>query len=214
MAPRQPLTRERILDAALALASTEGLDGLSMRKLAKTLGVEAMALYNHVANKTDILDGIVDRVFTGIVRADPGLPWPERVRATALGMYRALRRHPVVPMALVTDQANPTSLRALHPLDDLFGAFYEAGLDDDGVRQAFGAVQSLIYGSILLSTTGFIGDTGQAAPREQLDPYVHRLDPDKLPHFSRILPTLAAEDTESDFIRRLDVVIAGLPALK
>ncbi|MGW4793938.1 TetR/AcrR family transcriptional regulator [Nonomuraea sp. NPDC004297] len=214
MTPRQPLTRGRILDAALTLAGTEGLDGLSMRKLAKTLGVEAMALYNHVANKTDILDGIVDRVLTDIDRADPELPWPDRVRATALSMYRALRRYPVVPMALVTDQANPTSLRALQPMDDLFGAFYEAGLDDDGVRQAFGAVQSLVYGSILLSTTGFIRDAGQITPREQLDPYLHRLDPDKLPHFSRMLPTLSAGDTESDFVRRLDALIAGLPALK
>jgi TetR/AcrR family transcriptional regulator, tetracycline repressor protein len=84
MARREPLNREKILDAALALASKEGLDGLSMRKLAKTLGVEAMALYNHVANKTDILNGIADRVYAGIERADPQLPWTERVRATAL----------------------------------------------------------------------------------------------------------------------------------
>ncbi|MCA2228713.1 TetR/AcrR family transcriptional regulator [Nonomuraea aurantiaca] len=214
MAPRQPLTRRRILDAALALAGTEGLDGLSMRKLAKTLGVEAMALYNHVTNKTDILDGIVDRVFTDIDRADPDLPWPDRVRATALSMYRALRRHPVVPLALVTDRANPTSLRALQPMDDLFGAFSEAGLNDDGVRQAFGAVQSLIYGSILLSTTGFIHDAGQAIPREQLAPYSHRLDSDKLPHFSRMLPALSSGDAESDFVRQLDVLIAGLSVLK
>ncbi|MCI2417192.1 TetR/AcrR family transcriptional regulator C-terminal domain-containing protein [Saccharopolyspora sp. K220] len=214
MAPRQPLTRERILDAALALASTDGLDGLSMRKLAKSLGVEAMALYNHVANKTEILDGIADRVLGGIDRADPELPWAQRVRATAVSMYRALRHHPVVPMALATDQANPTSLRALQPIDDLLGAFYEAGLDDDGVRQALGAVQSLVHGSILLSTTGFVRDTSRTTPGEQLDPYVHRLDPDKLPHFSRVQPVLSAGDAESDFVRGLDVLIAGLPVLK
>ncbi|TCO55706.1 TetR/AcrR family transcriptional regulator [Actinocrispum wychmicini] len=213
MAPRQPLTRDRVLDAALALAGTDGLAGLSMRKLAKTLGVEAMALYNHVANKTDILNGIADRVFSEIDRADPGLRWDQRARAIAVGMYRALRRHPVVPMAIATSQANLTTLRALQPLDDLTGAFYEAGLDDDGVRQAILAVYSLVFGSLWLTTAGFARDADQAITPEHVDPYLHRLDPDKLPHSSRLLPALAAGGAESDFMRGLDVLIAGLAVL-
>ncbi|RSN54259.1 hypothetical protein DMH01_35425 [Amycolatopsis sp. WAC 04182] len=209
MTRREPLNREKVLDAALALAAAEGLKGLSMRKLAKTLGVEAMALYNHVKNKTDILDGIAERVYSGIEAADPEAPWPERVRSTVLNLYRALARHPVVPMALATDEANPNSLRALRPVEDLVGALYEAGFEDDGIRQTLGALNSLVFGSLLLTTAGFTttrrDDAGQ-------DPYLRRIDPAALPNFSRALPALGAPDPERDFTRALDLLISGLVA--
>ncbi|AUI59688.1 TetR/AcrR family transcriptional regulator C-terminal domain-containing protein [Amycolatopsis sp. BJA-103] len=212
MTRREPLNREKVLDAALALAAEEGLKGLSMRKLAKTLGVEAMALYNHVQNKTDILDGIAERVYSGIERADPDSPWPERVRVTALNIYRALARHPVVPMALATDEANPKSLRALQPLDDLVGALYEAGFEDDGVRQTLGALNSLIFGSLLLTTVGFTMPRRGESEREQADLYLRRVDPEVLPHFSRAIPALRSADPERDFARALELLINGLVA--
>lgn len=210
MARREPLNREKVLAAALALAGAEGLDGLSMRKLAKTLGVEAMALYNHVTNKTDILNGIAELVYAQIERPDPAQPWAERIRTTALSTYRVLSRHPVVPLALVTDQANPTSLRALQPLDDIIGALYEAGFDDDGVRQALGAVNSLIFGSLLLTTAGFAREQSTHAEQDQMDVYIRQVDPAKLPHFSRVLPALATGTPEQDFERALDLLITGL----
>ncbi|WP_410605164.1 TetR/AcrR family transcriptional regulator C-terminal domain-containing protein [Amycolatopsis sp. lyj-90] len=212
MTRREPLNREKVLDAALALAAEEGLKGLSMRKLAKTLGVEAMALYNHVQNKTDILDGIAERVYSGIERADPDSPWPERVRVTALNIYRALARHPVVPMALATDEANPKSLRALQPLDDLVGALYEAGFEDDGVRQTLGALNSLIFGSLLLTTVGFTMPRRGESEREQADLHLRRVDPEVLPHFSRAIPALRSADPERDFVRALELLINGLVA--
>ncbi|MBB5850644.1 TetR family transcriptional regulator [Amycolatopsis umgeniensis] len=210
MTRREPLNREKVLDAALALAAEEGLKGLSMRKLAKTLGVEAMALYNHVQNKTDILDGIAERVYSGIERADADSPWPERIRVTALNIYRALARHPVVPMALATDEANPDSLRALQPLDDLIGALYEAGFDDGGVRQTLGALNSLIFGSLLLTTVGFTMPRRGEAEQEQAELYLRRVDPAVLPNFSRAIPALKAVDPERDFARALDLLISGL----
>src|SRR5882757_6026785 len=93
MATREPLNRERILDAALVIADEAGLNGLSMRRLAKALSVEAMALYNHVANKTAILDGLAERVFAEVETPDPALPWPERVRSLATSMHEAFGRH-------------------------------------------------------------------------------------------------------------------------
>ncbi|MFC9252697.1 TetR family transcriptional regulator [Amycolatopsis thailandensis] len=210
MTRREPLNREKVLDAALALAAEEGLKGLSMRKLAKTLGVEAMALYNHVQNKTDILDGIAERVYRGIERADPGSPWPERVRVTVLNTYRALAEHPVVPMALATDEANPNSPQALLPLDDLIGALYEAGFGDDGVRQTLGALNSLVFGSLLLTTVGFTKARKGEAEREQDEQFLRRIDPAILPNFSRAIPALQAHDPEPDFIRALDLLISGL----
>ncbi|WP_037309830.1 TetR family transcriptional regulator [Amycolatopsis orientalis] len=212
MTRREPLNREKVLDAALALAAEEGLKGLSMRKLAKTLGVEAMALYNHVQNKTDILDGIAERVYSRIERADPAAPWPERVRVTVLNIYRVLAEHPVVPMALATDEANPNSLQALLPIDDLVGALYEAGFEGDGIRETLGALNSLIFGSLLLTTVGFTTVRRGEAEQEQMDPYLRRVDPAVLPHFSRALPSLAAADSERDFARALDLLISGLVA--
>ncbi|GAB3968297.1 TetR/AcrR family transcriptional regulator C-terminal domain-containing protein [Actinoallomurus acanthiterrae] len=213
MARREPLNREKILDAALALAAEEGLDGLSMRKLAKSLGVEAMSLYNHVSNKADILDGMAERVFGEIDCPDPALPWPDRVRAIALSMYRAFSRHPVVPLALASDQANPTSETALRPLDALVGALFEASFPDDDVRRMLTAVNSVIFGSLLLSTGGFTADDLPAeAGGTQVDLFARRIDPARLPHFSRLLTTLPAADPQVDFERALDVLITGLVA--
>src|SRR5712692_4228729 len=87
---RHPLSKERVLRAALALADTGGIDSLSMRKLGEGLGVEAMSLYNHVANKDDILDGIVDLVFSEIeLPADPA-DWKPTMRKRAISTHEAL----------------------------------------------------------------------------------------------------------------------------
>lgn len=213
MARREPLNREKILDAALALAASEGLEGLSMRKLAKSLGVEAMSLYNHVSNKADILDGMAERAFGEVDCPDPALPWPEKVRAIALSMHAALSRHPVVPLALVTDQANPTSATALRPLDALIGALLEAGFPDADARRMLAAVNSVIFGSLLLSTAGFTAEDFPAeAGGRQADLFARRIDPAGLPHFSRLLKTLPDTDPRADFECALDVLISGLIA--
>jgi AcrR family transcriptional regulator len=210
MAVREPLNREKILDAALVIADELGLGGLSMRRLAKALGVEAMALYNHVANKTAILDGLAERVFAEVETPDPALPWPERVRALATSMHAALGRHPVVPLALVTDQANPTTLAALRPLEALIGALADAGFDDDGLRRALGSVNGLVYGTLALTTVGFGKEPD--GPK-QVDVFVRMVDPAKLPHFSRLLASIPAADPVADFAWALDRLIAGLGAV-
>lgn len=212
MAAREPLNRERILDKALLIADEEGLAGLSMRRLAKALGVEAMALYNHVANKTAILDGLAERVFAEVELPDPALPWPERVRRLATNMHSALGRHPVVPLALVTDQANPTTLAAVRPIEALIGALAEAGFDDEGLRRAVSSVNALVYGTLALTTVGFGKDPGGSAGPEQLDVFIRKVDPAKLPHFSRLLKILPAADPAEDFAWTLDRLIAGLEA--
>src|SRR5882724_3884773 len=91
--PRLPLSRDRILQAALALADEGGIDALSMRKLGQALGVEAMSLYNHVASKSDLLDGMVDVVFgeIGLPASDGG--WKQAMRQRAISARAALSRH-------------------------------------------------------------------------------------------------------------------------
>ena len=85
--PRTPLTRERVLRAAIDLADREGLDALSMRKLAKAVGVEAMSLYNHVANKDDLLDGIIDLVVAEIYVPGADGDWRTELRRRAVSAH-------------------------------------------------------------------------------------------------------------------------------
>ncbi|MEV3981125.1 TetR/AcrR family transcriptional regulator C-terminal domain-containing protein [Nonomuraea sp. NPDC049758] len=211
MARREPLNRDKVLAAALELADNEGLDGLSMRRLAKVLGVEAMSLYNHVSNKADLVDGIVELVFRQVEPPDPELPWQEQLRATARNMHRAFSRHPVVPLALATDRSNPTSPHALRTLDGLVGTLYAAGFDDLGAWRALTAVNGLVFGTLLLSTGGFGGAPGRHAGEEQVGVYIRALDPGRLPHFARLLHwTHGGVDPAADFDQALDLLIDGL----
>src|SRR6266481_3258614 len=91
--PRTPLSRERVLAAAIRLADEGGIESLSMRKLARALGVEAMSLYNHVANKGDLVDAIVDRIVSEIELPADG-DWETAIRTYAVAVHKALLRHP------------------------------------------------------------------------------------------------------------------------
>ena len=94
-APRVPLTKDRVLRAAVDLADTGGIESLSMRKLGQALGVEAMSLYNHANGKEDILDGIVDVVLGEIEPGPLPAEWKEALRRTILASRQVLLRHPV-----------------------------------------------------------------------------------------------------------------------
>ncbi|HEX2646573.1 MAG TPA: TetR/AcrR family transcriptional regulator C-terminal domain-containing protein, partial [Candidatus Dormibacteraeota bacterium] len=90
---RRPLNRERVLKAALALADEGGLEALTMRRLGQALDVEAMSLYNHVANKEDVLDGLVDIVFSEIETPCEDGDWRSAMRRRAISAREALTRH-------------------------------------------------------------------------------------------------------------------------
>src|SRR5919204_2211828 len=104
--PRTPLTRDRVLHAAIELADEGGIESLTMRKLARALGVEAMSLYNHVANKGDLVDGIVDLVVDEIELPTED-DWDVAIRAYAISAHTALLRHPWACSLAMT----PTSTR-------------------------------------------------------------------------------------------------------
>jgi AcrR family transcriptional regulator len=91
---RSPLTKDRVLKAALRLADEGGIESLSMRKLGQELGVEAMSLYNHVANKDEVLDGIVEAVVGEVELPPEGTDWKEALRQNAIATHEALMRHP------------------------------------------------------------------------------------------------------------------------
>jgi len=126
---RTPLSRERVLDAAIALADEGGFESLTMRKLAKELGVEAMSLYNHVANKDDLLDGMVDAVIGEIDPPVPGAGWKTAIRQRVLSARRVLLRHPWASRVIET-RTNRTPV-VLGYMDSMTGMFLAGGFSAD-----------------------------------------------------------------------------------
>src|SRR5690349_14387767 len=111
-AGRAPLTRDRVLRAALRMADEDGIDALSMRNLAQALKVEAMSLYNHVANKEDLLDGLVELVASEIEVPSIGGDWRASMRRRAISAHAVLMRHPWASMLLVSRvNVGPNMLR-------------------------------------------------------------------------------------------------------
>src|SRR6266540_3455157 len=123
--PRLPLSRNRILQAALELVDEGGIESLTMRKLGQALGFEAMSLYNHVANKDDVLNGILDLVLAESEPPSPVGAWDAAIRASAISVHEALRRHPWSCTLLMSPRhARPARTRYM---DLLLGRLREAG---------------------------------------------------------------------------------------
>lgn len=145
--PRQSLTRERVLAAAMELADESGLDGLSMRRLADHLGGGAMSLYNHVANKDDLLRGMVDLVFTEMPLPDKQADWREAMRERGTGTRAVMRQHPWA-IGLVESQTQPGPATLTHH-DAVVGCLRTSGFPIALTAHAFSALDSYIYGFVL-----------------------------------------------------------------
>ena len=140
---RTPLSRDRILTTAVAMADEHGVEGLSMRKLAKELDYEVMSLYNHVANKDDLLDGMADTVAGGIALPAEDLPWKRAVREIAVSWHEALVRHRWA--AAMLSQRWPGPNRWRH-MDNLLRLLSTADLPDDVADLGFHAITMHIQG--------------------------------------------------------------------
>jgi AcrR family transcriptional regulator len=144
---REPLTRERVLDTAVRLADQGGLEALSMRKLGQALGVEAMALYYHFANKERVLDGIVDLVFGEIDVPAIGADWKAAMRRRAISVRDALARHRWA-IGLMESRTNPGPANLRHH-DAVIGCLRAAGFDMAMAAHAYSALDAYIYGFAL-----------------------------------------------------------------
>src|SRR5216110_1927839 len=149
--PRLPLSRERILHAALELADKGGIESLTMRKLGQVLGFEAMSLYNHVANKDDVLDGILDLVLTESEPPSPTGDWDTAIRESAVSVHQALRRHPwACPLLMSPGRLRPARLRYM---DSLLGRLREAGFPAETTYHAYHVLDAHIFGFSLWQAT-------------------------------------------------------------
>ena len=157
---RAPLTRERILEAALDLVERDGADALSMRRLAGAVGVEAMSLYHHVDGKDAVLDGLTGLFFGRIEIPAPTDDWRVDVRALAQAFRAAARRYPQTASLALTREAmsDPGIAFTAAALDVLL----RAGFDPDGAVAALRAVTALLVGT-LLRELGPVGRGGRAS---------------------------------------------------
>jgi AcrR family transcriptional regulator len=145
---RAPLTRERVLRAALAIADKGGLEALSMRNVGRRLGVEAMSLYNHVANKEDLVDGLIDIVFGEIDVPVPGeMEWTTAMRRRAISVREALSRHPWA-IGLMEGRLNPGAA-TLRNHDAVMGCLREGGFPFRAAVHAYSVMDAYIYGFAL-----------------------------------------------------------------
>jgi len=143
-AARTPLSKDRVLRAAVALADEGGIEALSMRRLARELGVEAMSLYNHVANKDEILSGILELVATEVELPAPEDDWKTAVRRSAISSRDTYLRHPwASSLSLSRQSGGPSQLRRA---DGILRALREAGFSSDVIYHAFHILDAYILG--------------------------------------------------------------------
>ena len=205
---RLPLTRDRILQAALELADEGGIESLTMRNLGQTLGFEAMSLYNHVANKDDVIDGILD-----LVLAEGELPsssgdWDGAVRSSAVSVHAALRRHPwASAVVMAPGRLRPARLRYM---DSLLGRLREAGFSAETTYHAYHVLDGHIFGFSLWEASHSYGD---ADASEMLAAFERTITADEYPYLREHGEQHFAEGPHHDvsaFEFGLDLILDGL----
>jgi AcrR family transcriptional regulator len=211
---RAPLTREKVLQAGLKLADAEGVDGLSMRKLAKAVGVEAMSLYNHVANKEDLIDGLLDLVFAEIEAPQPGVEWRTALRRRATTTREALRRHPWAN-GLMEGRANPgPASQALH--EAVLRCLREAGFSVEHTARAYSLQDSFIYGFALQEQSLPAFDSPEVGA-QVAERVLRRFDHAALPYTAEMVGTHVAAggyNLTAEFEFGLELILDGLEALR
>lgn len=213
---RAPLSRARVLQAALRFADHDGIDALTMRALADVLGVEAMSIYHHLPNKNAILDGLVEEVFTEIEAEVGGFAvpvttdsatWVEALRARILGARVVLLRHPWAPNIMNERGADgPTATRHV---DGVVGLMRAGGLSPDLIHHAVHALGSRVHGYVQELSND--KNTPTRAEVEQLAAFA--------PHLAAMLNDVAHDDPDAtlgwcddqtEFEFGLDLLLEGL----
>jgi AcrR family transcriptional regulator len=204
-ARRDPLSKERVLRAAVALADQNGIDSLTMRGLGQELGVEAMSLYNHVTNKDDILDGIVDLVLGDIEVLPTGTDWRTAMRQRALSAHQVLLAHPWAPLLIMSRfNIGPGMTRYL---DATLGRLREGGFSVEGALDAWNTLDSHLYGFTMqkLNLPFDVSETQQVSAD-----VLGQLPADQYPYVVEVITQIMQTGREEDFEFGLDLILDGL----
>jgi AcrR family transcriptional regulator len=207
--PRQPLSRERVVRAAMALADAGGIDALTMRRLGDELGVEAMSLYKHVANKDDLIDGMTDAVFAEIELPSGATDWRTAMRERAVSVRAALSRHPwATPLMQSRTSPGPATM---HHHDTVIGTLRTAGFSVALTAHAFSALDSYIYG-FALQQRSLPFETGEQTA-ELAEAILAQFPAEAYPHLAELTVQHVLQpgyDYGDEFEFGLDLVLDGL----
>ncbi|MFI6833683.1 MULTISPECIES: TetR/AcrR family transcriptional regulator C-terminal domain-containing protein [unclassified Kribbella] len=204
---REPLNRERVLRAAITLADKEGLDALTMRRLGQEVGVEAMSLYNHVKNKDDILDGIVDLVLTDIDVPPAGTDWKKAMRRRSISAHEVLVAHPWAAMQIMSRYS--IGLGMTRYLDATLGRLREGGFTIEGALDAWHTLDSHLYGFTLQQLNlPFAADDASRVSADVLP----GLSAEEFPHVVEVIGHVMRSGRVEDFEYGLDLILDGLEA--
>jgi AcrR family transcriptional regulator len=220
--PRERLTRERIIEAAMHIMDEEGLEAVSMRRVARDVGVEAMSLYHYVRDKDDLLDGVCAMVMCDFRYPDEDRPWIEVARDGAREWRRVLRQHPNV-MALWAERQRPmTELEALMPMEFALRVITRAGMDPREGVLVFNVIGGYIMGVVMMEVGAmFSAGTSRGGTTVDLDAvhsklpdeeFARYLSADQVPCLVAALPHLAECDPDEQFDFGLELLLAGIQA--
>ena len=207
--PRGRLSRDRVLRAAVALADTGGIESLSMRKLGGELGVEAMSLYNHVANKVDLLDGMIDAVFAEIDLPPEGTDWRTAMRRRAISVRAVLARHPWA-IGLMESRTTPGPATLRHH-DAVIGTLRGAGFSIELAAHAYSALDSYLYGFALQEPSLPFQSPEETAKVAQM--IMARFSSGQYPHLTEMTVEHVLQpgyDYGDEFEFGLDLILDGL----
>jgi AcrR family transcriptional regulator len=208
-APRARLNRDRVLGTAIELADSDGIEALTMRKLGEALGVEAMSLYNHVANKGDLLNAMVDTVFGEIELPSPGDDWKPAIRKRSISFRDMLSRHPWATM--LKDSGTQPGPSTLRHHDRVIGTFRNGGFSVAMTAHAFSAVDSYVYGFSVQETSLPFETEEETAAMAQV--MLAQLPVSEYPYLAELMTKhimLHGYDYADEFLLGLDLMLDGL----
>jgi TetR/AcrR family tetracycline transcriptional repressor len=202
VAGRQPLSRRRVLEEAVRFVDREGLEALTMRKLGAELGVEAMSLYNHVPNKSALLDGMVEVLLGELEIPAEDRGWEERIREGYRAFRRLAHEHPNVFPLLVNRP--PDTMDGVWLVEAFLRTLREAGFGKEVALHAFRVLSSYTFGYAMAEIRGFALEPDGS----RLGAYT--LSPEEFPRISELRPQLENVDHDAEFEFGLDLILTGL----
>jgi AcrR family transcriptional regulator len=208
---RAKLSHDRVIEAALRIMDEEGLDAVSMRRVAHELGVEAMSLYHHVGDKDELLDGICERVMGDFEFPELTGDWAQDCRAGARAWRRLMQKHPEVIELFARQRGPASTVESMRPTEYALRLFRESGLSDRDVAQAFHAFGGYIQGFVVMERGSIAGGT-DAAHVKASQALAESLDPDEFEALRAVSPHFADCSPDEQFEFGLDLLIQGLMA--
>jgi AcrR family transcriptional regulator len=210
---RAPLSRERVLRSALKIADRDGIGSLSMRRLGQELGVQAMSLYNHVAGKEEILDGLIDVVFGEIAMPSQNAGWLAAMRQRAISAREVLKKHSWA-VGLMESRTRPGPANLRHH-DSVLAALRNGGFSVEMAAHAYSLLDSYIYG-FTLNELSLPLDTQEAVAgvAEQI---LEENPAGAYPYLAEMAANIVmkpAYDYGDEFEYGLDLILEGLRAIR